>query len=765
MDDLIQEFIAETRETLDALSGEIVAWEIEPNDRARLDAIFRFVHTVKGSCGFLDLPRLARLSHAAEDGLQAVREGTRVPDSHFVDAVLAIVDRIGELTEAIDQGRSLDDSDDENLIRAIDGAPPVAAEAVGPANDRGKLPARSVRLGVELLDRMMGGMSDLVLVRNELARRVRDAGAAPEIEAALDRLSTTVAELRDTVTRTRMQRVESLFSALPRMARDTAAELGKAVTLVIEGGDVELDREMIEMIRDPLAHIIRNAIDHGIEAPAERTRLGKRENGRIRVCARQAGNQIEIIVSDDGRGIDTDRLVRKLIDQGALTPGEAARMTDTAKRELIFRPGVSTAAAVTQVSGRGVGMDVVRANVERIGGLVTLDSEAGQGLSVVICVPLTLSIISAISVCAGGQHFAIPRTAIEEIVAADNPLLHHDRIGSAHVLRLRDRSMPLIGLGDVLGIPAIGGGIIAVVSASEGSYALAADAIGDHEELVIKPAAPIVMSTGLYAGETLPDSGTPMLVLDVSGIARAAGLRFDRAARGEDSADQIEAAAVDRRSILLFRGTDGVRRGIGLSLVDRIESPGHGMVSMVGGKPHVVLDGQVVPLAGVSDPNREISVLRLHDGISTVAHAIDQALDIVEIEPTLAPPPERGTGILGIALIDGDPVEILDSYWLFAQQGQAPIPDRRCALVADADGWMAGMLRPLIESAGYRVTMVASVDQADGPVVSLGDAPAVGVALRRDASPGGPDDRSVYRYDREGLFAALEQLSANGGRR
>jgi two-component system chemotaxis sensor kinase CheA len=521
---------------------------------------------------------------------------------------------------------------------------------------------------------------------------------------------------------------------------------------------------MIEMIRDPLAHIIRNAIDHGIEAPGERTRLGKRENGRIRVCARQAGNQIEIIVSDDGRGIDTDRLVRKLIDQGALTPGEAARMTDTAKRELIFRPGVSTAAAVTQVSGRGVGMDVVRANVERIGGLVTLDSEAGQGLSVVICVPLTLSIISAISVCVNGQHFAIPRTAIEEIVAADNPLLHHDRIGSAHVLRLRDRSIPLVGLGDVLGISANGGGIIAVVSASEGSYALAADAIGDHEELVIKPAAPIVMSTGLYAGETLPDSGTPMLVLDVSGIARAAGLRFDRSARGEDDADQIEAAAVDRRSILLFRGTDGVRRGIGLSLVDRIESPGHGMVSMVGGKPHVVLDGQVVALAGVTDPNREISVLRLHDGVSTVAHAIDQALDIVEIEPTLAPPPERGTGILGIALIDGDPVEILDSYWLFAQQGLAPLADRRCALVADADGWMAGMLRPLIESAGYQVTMVDSVDQAEGPVVSLGDAPAVGVALRRDASPGGPDDRSVYRYDREGLFAALEQLSANGGR-
>lgn len=767
MDDLIQEFIAETRETLDALSGEIVAWEIEPNDRARLDAIFRFVHTVKGSCGFLDLPRLARLSHAAEDGLQAVREGARVADTHFVDAVLAIVDRIGELTEAIDQGRSLDDFDDENLIRAIDGAPPVTAEPLGPANDRGKLPARTVRLGVELLDRMMGGMSDLVLVRNELARRIRDAGAQPEVEAALERLSGTVAELRDTVTRTRMQRIESLFSALPRMARDTAAALGKAVTLVVEGGDVELDREMIEMIRDPLAHILRNAIDHGIEPPSERIAAGKRENGCIRVCARQAGNQIEIIVSDDGRGIDGERLARKLIDQGALTLAEVTRMSEAAKRDLVFRPGASTAAAVTQVSGRGVGMDVVRANVERIGGVVSLDSEAGQGLSVVIRVPLTLSIISAISVCVDDQRFAIPRTAIEEIVAADNPMLHRDRVGSADIIRLRDRSLPLVGLADVLGVVPGSGGIVVIVSASDGSYALAADMIGDHEELVIKPAAPIVMGTGFYAGETLPDSGAPMLVLDISGIARAAGLRFDRTVNAIGPVGDTAPVVAERRSILLFRGCDGVRRGIALSLVDRIESLGHGAVTMVAATPHVVLDQTVVPLAGGGGPMDDMTVLRLHDGASLLAYSIERALDIVDIAPDLSPPPVVDAGILGIALIEGDPVEILDPFWLFARHAPAPaVAGRRCTLVADADGWMAGMLRPLIESAGYHVSMAASHDDAEGPVVSL-DQPPIGrpaVALRRDAKPSGPDDRSVYRYDRAGLFAALEQLSANGGR-
>lgn len=322
MDDLLQEFIAETRETLEALSGEIVMWEAAPSDRQRLDAIFRFVHTVKGSCGFLDLPRLSRLSHAAEDALAAVRAGERVPDTHLVNAVLAIVDRIGEIIEAIDAGSALDDSGEDLLIAALAPggagakAQPQAALASAHQGEEGAVTApraanRSVRLSVELLDRMMSGMSEMVLARNELARRLRDQGVEPVIEAALERLSHTVAEMRDTVTRTRMQKIDALFSALPRMVRDTAAEVGKSVLLSIEGADVELDREMIEMMRDPLVHIIRNAIDHGIESPEIRRAAGKREHGRLVVSARQSGNQIIIEIIDDGGGIDTERLIAK----------------------------------------------------------------------------------------------------------------------------------------------------------------------------------------------------------------------------------------------------------------------------------------------------------------------------------------------------------------------------------------------------------------------------------------------------------------------
>ncbi|RZM31601.1 MAG: chemotaxis protein CheA, partial [Sphingomonas sp.] len=300
MDDLLHEFIAETRETLEAISGEIVAWEAEPGDGARLDAIFRFVHTVKGSCGFLDLPRLARLSHAAEDVLAAVRDGRRTPDTALVDGVLGIVDRIGAIVEAIDAGITLDDTTEESLIAAL--APDAKPKAVVVAAQTGRAVSRNVRLNVDLLDRMMSGMSDMVLARNDLARRLRDGGADPQVEAALERLSLTVADMRDTVTRTRMQKVDALFSALPRVVRDTSAELGKAVNLVIEGADVELDREMIELMRDPLLHVIRNAIDHGIETPEARRAAGKSQAGRLVVSARQSGNQILIEISDDGRG-------------------------------------------------------------------------------------------------------------------------------------------------------------------------------------------------------------------------------------------------------------------------------------------------------------------------------------------------------------------------------------------------------------------------------------------------------------------------------
>jgi two-component system chemotaxis sensor kinase CheA len=767
MDDLLQEFIAETRETLEALSGEIVAWEAAPDDRERLDAIFRFVHTVKGSCGFLDLPRLARLSHAAEDVLDAVRSGTRLPDTRLVNAVLAIVDRIGVIVEAIDAGAALDDSGEDQLIKALEEGAVVIDQApvVVPLRN----PTRSVRLNVDLLDRMMSGMSDMVLARNELARRLRDEGADPSVEAALERLSLTVAEMRDTVTRTRMQKIDALFSALPRMVRDTGAELGKTVMLHMEGSDVELDREMIEMMRDPLVHIVRNSIDHGIEAPSERRAAGKRENGRLSVAARQSGNQIIIEISDDGRGIDTERLIAAIVAQGSRTESELRALSEKAKLELIFEAGVSTKDSVTAISGRGVGMDVVRANVEQIGGRIELSNTPGKGLRIAIHVPLTLSIIATIGVGVGGQRFAISRQVIEEIVRVGGESIRIDMLGDTPMATVRDRRMPLVDLGTMLGFkreedqPRM----LVIVSVPGGSYALAVPQVLDHEELVIKPAAPAVMVTGVYAGQTLPDSGLPMLLLDCAGIAAMAGLQFGREIAIDETVVEAEAPRV---SALLFDDLDGVRRLVPLAIIDRIEPVAIESVKFSAGRLRLSTENGIIPLVvqGEWADRHTLSVLRLRDGAAEIGYAIGEALDIVTLPEKIAPSRDVGP-IAGVVSLDGEQVELLDLYWLFSQHGATRSDEKPPVCLIDGvdTTWMKTFLKPVLEGAGYRVATKLKSDETAAVILTMkGDSPAARngapvVRLRHDATAADAQEDSIYRYDRDGLLAALA-VSAGG---
>jgi two-component system chemotaxis sensor kinase CheA len=763
MDDLLQEFIAETRETLDALSGEIVAWEADPADRARLDAIFRFVHTVKGSCGFLDLPRLARLSHAAEDVLAAVRSGERSPDQKLVTAVLAIVDRIGEIVEAIDAGAALDDSGEELLIAALNAGAEAAAPAAQQTPTGQRVANRSVRLSTDLLDRMMSGMSDMVLARNELARRMRDQNVDPTIEAALDRLSLTVAEMRDTVTRTRMQKVDALFSALPRMVRDTAAEVGKSVQLQIEGSDVELDREMIEMMRDPLVHIIRNSIDHGIESAAERRALGKREVGRLVVSARQSGNQIILEVADDGRGIDTDRLVQKLTSSGQSRGRDLSMLSERAKLDLIFEPGLSTKDEVTAISGRGVGMDVVRANIEQIGGRIDLVNAKDRGLRILIHVPLTLSIIPAIVIGIAGQRFAVTRQAIEEIVHVSGDAIRVDLLGDTPAATVRDRRMPLVDLAALLGLRAIDPmsvDMLAIISASGGSFAVAVDSVLDHEELVIKPASPAVMATGIYAGQTLPDSGSPMLLLDCAGVAAAAGINFTRdTAVEEEEAIEPDAILADA---LLFDDLDGRRRAVPLAIIDRVETIDASNVRFSGGRMRLLVDDRIVPLAalGEIEGHAQLAVLRIKDGDAEIAYAIAEPVDIVAIPTDISPSAQPGP-ILGVVVIGDEQVELIDPQWLLGPdaldivRAGAPL----CLIDSQSDSWIATFLKPVLEQAGYRVSTKASADEQPAVILTTDAASATArdgrvLRLSNDRRDTGGDDR-VYRYDRAGLLAAV----------
>lgn len=760
------QFIAETRETLDALSGEIVAWEADPGDDARLDAIFRFVHTVKGSCGFLDLPRLARLSHAAEDVLAAVRRGERFPDRQLVNAVLAVVDRIGEIVEAIDAGNPLDDSAEESLIAGL----AVGSQEVAQLSLAGpqRAPARSVRLNVDLLDRMMSGMSDMVLARNELARCLRDGQIDPQIEAALERMSVTVTDLRNTVTRTRMQKIDALFSALPRIVRDTAADLGKSVNLHVEGADVELDRELIEVLRDPLVHIVRNSIDHGIEWPDERRATGKREQGKLSVSAWQSGNQIVVEVADDGRGIDVARLIDKLVGAGR-DAGALRGLDERSKLHLVFEPGLSSKDVVTEISGRGVGMDVVHTAIEQIGGRIELDNEPGRGLRIRIHVPLTLSIIPTIIVMAGGQRYAIPRQTIEEIISEHNGAIRVERMGNADVVAVRDRRLSLVTLTDRLEVSPVPQSrtMLVIVNIGEGSFALRVEDVLDNEELVIKPAAPAVMATGLYAGQTLPDNGCPMLVLDCAGIARDAGLQFARAKVqvGEEAKDAGEA---DRTAALVFVDLDGVRRAVPLALVDRVEQVDAGAIRHSAGRSRLTIGGRIVPFAarGVGGFGR--MVLRLRDGERELAYSITEAAEIALLPTNMAPAPWPGP-VAGVVLLDDEPVELLDPYWLFGEHCDEALQSasRPLCLLSGGDlHWLRQFIQPMIEAVGYRVTDALGSGERADLVLALdaepGDigvqAPVVHLSSRRGAIGNG----SIYRFDRGGLLRALVNAAQGG---
>lgn len=769
MDDLINDFIAETREMLEALSGEIVAWEAVPDDRARLDEIFRFVHTVKGNSGFFDLPRIRALSHAAEDSLADVRSGDRIADSRLVSAVLAIIDRIGELVEALETGEALASEDDSALIDALsrEEADEAQEAEAAPASHAARASSRTIRLPVELLDRMMSGVSDLVLARNELARRIRETGSA-DTEAAFDRVSATVADLREAITRTRMQRIDNLFAPLPRMVRDLSGRTGKQVTLEIDGGDVEIDREMIEMIRDPLSHIVRNAIDHGIESPSERRKAGKPESGCLRVCARQAGNQILLEISDDGRGIDGEKLVRRAVAAGLLTAERSERLSEAEKTALVFEPGLSTAAAVTDLSGRGVGMDVVRANIERIGGLAEVASRPGQGVFLTLRVPLTLTIIPALTVGAGGQVYAIPRSAIEEIVRVRGGGVRVESVGGAAFATVRGRRLPLVYLREALGSGATedpaAQSLVLLKPAGADLYALAVDDIHDHEDLVVKPAAPAVMAAGLYAGTTIADDGKPVLLLDPPGIAARAGLTLHRRDSAPESAPVEPGRAAEGPAALLFKTLDGRTRLVPVAAVQRIEDVRGDSIRRSAGRLHVSLGDVLLPLegCGAEVPDRPIRLLRLSDGATEIAYGFAEVVDIIPLPAGLIAASEPGE-VRGVVLVAGEQVELLDLHWLFARQGARPPADARrpvCA-IPTGDPFMEAILRPLIESAGYTVVAIgapgsetASIVIASAEALETPPSPEGARLVRIRAASEGSDD-SVHRYDREALLAAL----------
>ncbi|MEP3029707.1 MAG: chemotaxis protein CheA [Erythrobacter sp.] len=807
MDELLADFVAETREMLEASEGEIIAWEADPADRSRLDAIFRFVHTVKGNCGFFDFPRLAGLSHAAEDVLGEVRANRREADTPLVSAVLAIIDRISKMVDAIEAGEEFPEGGDEELIAAlapqsgseiaveavpatapvyepaepaadIEETDPSAAQEDAPQKvDQAVALQRSIRLPVDLLDRVMSGVSDMVLARNDLAHRLRQAGNQPTIDGPFERLTTILSDVRDAITRMRMQRIETLFGSLPRLVRDLSADLGKQVMIDLEGGDVELDREMIETVRDPLTHIIRNAIDHGIESPSERLSSGKREIGLLSISARQSGNTISIVVSDDGNGLNEEKIAAKAVSVGLATAAESQSMSREKILQMIFQPGFSTAETISNVSGRGVGLDVVRDNLEKVGGTISVSSTPGVGSMFTLQVPLTLSIIAGLTVGVGEQRFAIPQSYVEEIIHNSAKSLDFSRVGDTSLITFRGERIPCLSLGEVLDLGSSDMAdsdqtMVLLRLASGDLFALAVDRIHHHGDLVVKPLAPAVMKSGFYAGSTLLDDGQPILLLDVTNIASRYDLVSDARTRVFQDLDEASADAANAVCrAMLFTDYAGRRCAVRLELVRRIETAKPDAVTVSENGTRAVIDGVILPVIGLpkeSAPMEKVRMLRLSDDSCELLYAVRQIDDAVELDGALKQVRDDPL-VEALTLIGDETITLIDGHQLFSRFGEPPeITGKPTCQIPESD-WARTILAPLVKAAGYDV--VATSEEPSDITIVLDEADitddigTLSSVIRIRSQPDGSDDnKSIYRYDRDGLIDALRHARAGGVR-
>ena len=787
MDDLIAEFLTETAESLEVVDSELVKFEANPNDRKTLDNIFRLVHTVKGTCGFLGLSRLEAVAHAGETLLGRFRDGKLDVTPVAVTLVLHSIDRIKLILNGLETTGSEPDGDDHDLIaqleamaegqevdlssvhavdvpdrpiaselepveiiapalgvgdidpstgralrpgevseadleaafaaadgpdwmdetpepvaeekpkkgkkgakeeeapKAAEPAPaPVAKAAPAPVAKPDETPApmgddpqgiattQSIRVSVDVLEGLMTLVSEMVLTRNQLLQISRNredsAFATP-----LQRLSTLTGELQDSVMKTRMQPIGAAWKKLPRLVRDLSYELGKKIDLVMEGEGTELDRQVLELIRDPLTHMVRNSADHGLESTQERIDLGKPANGTVKLSAFHEGGYIVIRISDNGRGLNTARIREKIVEKNLATRGEVETMTDQQVHRFIFAPGFSTAAAVTNLSGRGVGMDVVRTNIEQIGGQIDLNSIPGQGTTFTIKIPLTLAIVSALIVGAGGQKFAVPQTAVMELVRTGANAEHRiEKIDQSMVLRLRNKLLPLVQLGPTLQLEAAKDEdpcFVMVIQVGERRYGLVVNDVLDTEEIVVKPLATILRDVNLFSGATILGDGSVVLILDPNAMSERAGTLEDK-----QSEEAEDTAAIDtqgeRCAMLLFKAGAGAPKAVELEHITRLEHIESSQIEFMEGRAALQYRGKLMPVLTVNGDMSGLMHAATQEGhiqpllVFTgegyaMALAVDEIVDVVEDRLLIELSPDR-PGLRGTAIVSGKACEILD---------------------------------------------------------------------------------------------------------
>jgi two-component system chemotaxis sensor kinase CheA len=596
-------------------------------------------------------------------------------------------------------------------------------------------PPNTVRIPVDLVDRLMTLAGELVLVRNQAVRTLdpREAALRPVVQ----RLDAVTSELQEAVLRTRMQPVGNLFGKFPRLVRDLAKQLGKQIELEVTGTEVELDKTILESLSDPLTHLIRNCCDHGIEAPEQRVRAGKPAEGRIRLAARHLGGQIYIEVRDDGRGVDPEAVRRKALEQGTRNAAELARLGDKDLLSLILLPGFSTAAAVTDLSGRGVGMDVVKTNLDRLGGALEMDSLPGRGTAFTLRLPLTLAIIPCLIVTAGGERYAVPQKDLEELIYVD-PRQSKTRIEFAfdrEVVRLRGQLLPLVRLGKLLlavareeaSSPAKQEpSFVAVVKAGSRRFGLVVDGILTTEEIVVKPMHSALRGLACFAGATIMGDGRVALILSIEGIARQARVRFE-AVSAQEPPVTTEAAPAEMQTVLLFRYGLDEQFALPLAMIRRLVRIRPDRIERVGGREFVTVDSvptQILRLDAflkVSPcQDRSEMFLLLPRGLTRplgvlVAEVIDTQALVLDVRPDVCP----ADGLLGSALIRGRLTLVPDLYRLgdrlAAQEAPPALPparDRRRVLLVEDTQFFRQLVKGYLETAGFDV--VTATNGAEG---------------------------------------------------
>ncbi|MFC4169970.1 hybrid sensor histidine kinase/response regulator [Teichococcus aestuarii] len=791
MDDLLADFLTETNEGLAALDVALLKLEKAPDDRQTLSEIFRNVHTIKGTCGFLGLSRLEKVAHAAENVLGKYREGSLKVTPAGITLILSALDCLKGIVSGLENTGSEPVGDDTALIASLDAAwrgempaaaelempsfgdekpaeAPPAPEAVAepvaapppavaapppapPSISRGGehdgeggggggagrgggpiTPTQTIRVSVDVLEDLMTLVSELVLTRNQLLQLVR-ARSDAALTVPLQRLSHITSELQEGVMKTRMQPIGNAWQKLPRIVRDLANELGKKIELVMKGAETELDRQVLELIKDPLTHMVRNSGDHGLENPEQRRAAGKPEVGRILLNAYHEGGHIIIEIGDDGRGLAVDKIKAKVVGQGLATEAEVASMSEREIQHFIFRAGFSTAAAITSVSGRGVGMDVVKTNVEKIGGTIDLRSTEGKGTTFFIKIPLTLAIVSALIVEAGGERFAIPQIGVVELVRAGGSAegAQIERIHDTPVMRLRDRLLPLVSLSRLLQLEHAAdegrrdAGFVVVTQVGANVFGIIVDKVFDTEEIVVKPVAPILRHVTMFSGNTILGDGSVIMILDPNGIARATGVGADGpsedASRGPEGMRGHRSS--ERTALLLFRAGDDTPKAVPLGLVARLEDLPGESIEHSGGKTLVQYRGKLMPLVAMSggwmppEPGKRQAVLVFNDRDRAMGLMVDTILDVVE-EHLLIEGASEQPGFLGSAVICGKVTDVIDCAWWLHQagddwfRGTAPAAARKRVLLVEDSAFFRHLLVPGLTAAGYDVTAVDTGLQA-----------------------------------------------------